>query len=213
MPESSANAGRPLARLTWRALASAFSIKVQCGSSASEMPSCACVSTSIPSGASMCWNSRSLPGLLEAMTSFCTALFRQCGTLFFDQLRDTVLCQFQQRIHLRTREGMTFRRALHFDKVAVAQHHHVHVGVAGGVFDIVEVEHGRAFIDADGNCRNEILERRFLDEAFAHQTAHRIMQRDESASDAGGAGAAVGLDHVAIDLDGALAQLAEVDHG
>src|SRR5574340_1680387 len=33
------------------------------------MPSCACVSTSMPSGASRRWNSRSLPGLLEAMTS------------------------------------------------------------------------------------------------------------------------------------------------
>src|SRR3989304_8915323 len=145
MPESSASAGRPLKRLTWRALASAFSMKVWCGSSASSIFSCACVSTSMPSGCNRNWNSRSLPGLLEAMTSFCIGGFKleiqrldrsapcpplqfQNGALHFDQLRDAGLCQFQQFIHFGAGEGVAFRRALHFDEVAVAQHHYIHVG-------------------------------------------------------------------------------------
>ena len=39
------------------------------------------------------------------------------------------------------------------------------------------------------------------------------MQRDPGAGDRGGAGAAVGLDHVAVERDLALAERLQVDHG
>ncbi len=39
------------------------------------------------------------------------------------------------------------------------------------------------------------------------------LQRHEGAGDGGGAGAAVGLDDVAVEGDGALAQFAQVDRG
>ena len=49
-PESSASAGKPVARLAWRALARAFSMNVQCGSAASVILKLDCGSTSILSG-------------------------------------------------------------------------------------------------------------------------------------------------------------------
>src|SRR3989338_1171785 len=168
MPESSASAGRLLKRLTWRAFTRAFSMKVKCGSSASSMPSCACVSTSMPSGCSRNRNSRSLPGLLEAMTSFCMALFRQRHALHPDQLLDAGFRQLQQLIHFCAGEGMAFRRALHFDKVTVAQHHYIHVGIAGRVLKVIQVKYRHAFVDADRNRGNKILERVFLDQSLAH---------------------------------------------
>src|SRR5207248_2619890 len=45
------------------------------------------------------------------------------------------------------------------------------------------------------------------------QPAHSVVQRHAGAGDGGAARAAVGLDHVAIDLYGALAQLLQVDDG
>jgi hypothetical protein len=42
------------------------------------------------------------------------------------------------------REGLAFGGSLQFDDAPPAGHHHVHVGVAVGVFGVVEVEHGNA---------------------------------------------------------------------
>src|SRR3989338_2003130 len=221
MPESSASAGSLLRRLTWRALASAFSTKVLCGSSASSMPSCACVRTSMPSGCSRNWNSRSLPGLLEARTSFFTDVARknnrafsgcQCSALHFDQLCDAGLCQLQQFIHFGACEGVAFRRALHLDEVTVAQHHYIHVGVTGRVFSVIQIKYRHAFVDADRDRSDKIFERIFFDQSLAHQTGDRIVQRDKRAGDAGGTRAAIGLDHIAIDLDGALAEFSYIDY-
>ena len=107
---------------------------------------------------------------------------------------------------------MAFGGALHFDEMTAAQHHDVHIGVARGVLDVIQIEHRCALVDADRDRGNKILERGFLDQPFAEQAAHRIMQCDERAGDTGGAGAAVSLNHVAINLDGALAQFSQIHH-
>ena len=46
-----------------------------------------------------------------------------------------------------------------------------------------------------------------------HHGRYGQAQRDESAGDGSGASAAVGLDDIAIDEDGALAQFIHVGHG
>jgi hypothetical protein len=51
------------------------------------------------------------------------------------------------------------------------------------------------------------------DVAGLHQLVHRKTQRDPAAGDRGAAGAAVGLDHVAIDGDLPFAQRRAVDPG
>ena len=156
-------AGRPVAAAAWRALASAFSTKVRCGSSASPTPSSLWRTSATPSGANSCCSSASLPALLEARTSFIVcnaALVSKACCLQRDQLADALFGQAQQRVHLGAREGRAFGRALHFDEVAGAGHHHVHVGVAGRVFGVFEVEQRRAADDADRDRGHVARDRR-----------------------------------------------------
>src|SRR4051812_16911952 len=140
MPESSASAGSPDLRLACRALASAFSTKVGCGSSASATPSRDCGSTSMPSGASSASISRSFPGLDDARTSFFTAPFyRRRGRpslgeegllLLPEELRDAAVRELEERIELLPGERRALGRPLPLDEPAGARHHDVHVGVA-----------------------------------------------------------------------------------
>jgi len=60
--------GKPVSLLAWRALASAFSTNVTCGSSASGTFIAPCGMHSICNGRNRCSNSRSLPALLLAIT-------------------------------------------------------------------------------------------------------------------------------------------------
>ena len=101
----------------------------------------------------------------------------------------------------RAREGRAFGRALHFDEAAGARHDDIHVGVAGRVFGVVEIEHG----DAADRCRPKWRRRSRLigdccEQALVLQPGDRVVQRDEGAGDRRGARAAVGLDHIAIEL-------------
>src|SRR5690606_28630137 len=112
-PESSAIAGSPVSRLARRALASAFSMNVECGSLASVTPSAACASTVTPSGASSCVISASLPALPDARTmrsSFIASSpsLPERRPLQLDEAADADGGQLEQCVHLHTRE----RRAL-----------------------------------------------------------------------------------------------------
>ena len=90
---------------------------------------------------------------------------------------------------------------------AAVVHDHVHVGLGLGVLLIVEVEHRHA---AD-RCRPRPpppgraagLRR---SARRAHQLLAGVGERHEAAGDGGRARAAVGLQHVAVERDGALAQ-------
>src|SRR5512134_2114326 len=112
MPESSANAGNPVWRLARRALASAFSTKVPCGSSASGTPSSVWGTTSMPSGASIWRNSRSFPGLPLARTSRLIELELEGGALRGDELLDPALGEIEHHAHMRARERTPFRGPL-----------------------------------------------------------------------------------------------------
>jgi hypothetical protein len=110
------------------------------------------------------------------------------------------------------RERRALGGALHLDDAARAGHHHVHVGVAVGVLGVVEVEHRLAAPHADrhrGDRSRAAATRRACRGA---QPLDRIVHRDPGAGDRGGAGAAVGLQHVAVDLQRALAERLQVDH-
>ena len=64
--------------------------------------------------------------------------------------------------------------------------------------------------DADG--RHSRGDRRLGDLAGRQQTIDRVLRGHKGAGDGGGPGAAVSLDHIAIELDGALAQFFQVEH-
>src|SRR5690606_34378818 len=251
-PESSATAGRPVAAEAWRALASAFSTKLGCGSSASPTPNTACGMTSMPSGASRACISAAFLALLLARTSrvlmvgspgYGRTSFSACaprllprphsgrrtaagfrpdsgrergrahrGALQFEQLAAAEFGEGDERVELGARKRRAFGRALHLDQAAALGHHHVHVGVAVGVLGVVEVEHRLALVDAHRHRGDEFAHRVVGELAGGDQADQGVVHRDAGAGDGGGAGAAVGLQHVAVHDDLALAERAEVDH-
>ena len=89
-----------------------------------------------------------------------------------------------------------------FDEVLRVLHHHVHVDIGCGIFDIAEVAKRLARDNADRNCRNAVLQNllreteAFLDFLEGERKGH------EAADNACGTSATVGFDHVAVDYDG-----------
>src|SRR5690606_5498733 len=212
-PESSAMAGRPVWRQALRALMRAFSTKVGAVSSASVTLNSDCGTTRMPSSASTAATSRVLPALLLANTTSSIGLVLQHLALDFQQLGNALAGQFRHAVELVQPESVAFGGALELDEGAGVVHHHVHVGLGFGVFLIVQVQHRLAAINADRDCGDLAMQRRIGNQALPFQVAHGIPQRDEAASNSGGAGAAVGLQHVAIDDDAPLAQRLQIDGG
>ena len=98
--------------------------------------------------------------------------------------------------------------ALHLDEPAVAGLDDVHVDFGLGVLLVGEIEHRRAADDADAGGGDVVVDRHRLDDARCAHLLQREHQRDEAAGDRRGARAAVRLDHVAVDPDRPLAELA-----
>ncbi len=87
---------------------------------------------------------------------------------------------------------------------AVAGEHEIRVGLGAAVFAIIEIEHRHALArlfgdDAAGDGGDLGRHRHLVDLALLHQPLERLVQRHPGAGDGGGAGAAIGLEHVAID--------------
>ena len=133
--------------------------------------------------------------------------------LFHVEFGDAFLREREQRVEFFATERMAFGRALQFDEAAAVVHDDVHVGVARAVFGVVEIEHRNAAIDADGNRRDRAVHRIALDRVLRLQPVDRIDQRDIRAGDRRGARAAIGLEHVAVERDGAFAERGAIDAG
>ena len=98
-------------------------------------------------------------------------------------------------------------------KRPVAAHHDVHVDFGAHVLLVVEIESRLAVDDADAHRRDTPLDRRrrqLARSATIQSKASTIATR--RTGDRGGAGAAVGDEHVAIELDGELAKPEVVEH-
>src|SRR5689334_707654 len=221
MPESSASAGSRARRLAWRALASAFSTKVACGSSASSMPSSDCTMTSMPIGPSIRRNSRSFPSLDDARTRRESA---GMGPLFVrsslersplrrGELANTALGERDEPVHLGASEWRALRRTLDLDDATAACHDDVHVRVASGILGVVEVEGGLAAEDPDRHRRDGIGERFAGHHALRPAPVDRVAKGYPGAGDRSAARAAVGLDHVAVDAKRALAERTQIGDG
>ena len=111
-------------------------------------------------------------------------------------------------------KARAFGGALHLDEAAGAGHHDVHVGVAGRVLGVVEVEHRRAVDDADRHRGDEVAQRRRARACrCAQQPRDRVVRSATKAPViAARARAAVGLQHVAVERDRALAERRQVEH-
>ena len=208
MPESSAIAGRPVAAAAARALMSALAAYVS--------PSSGGVSTSSGSGSSVTAgssrsNSRSLWALRVASSSR-TAVYRTAAAWISRSCFDAVLRERQQVVQVRARERGALGGRLDLDEPAVAGHDHVGVDLRRGVLGIVQVEQRDAVDDPARHGGDAAGERRAGEATVLHQLADGELERDVAAGDRGAAGAAVGLQDVAVDVDGALAERREVDH-
>ena len=130
----------------------------------------------------------------------------------FDQLRNTLLREIEHRIHLLAAEGVPFGSTLHFDKGAAFVHHYVHIGLGIGIFGVVEIEH-RGAIEYPHRYRGEMaMQRVLLDQFLCPEMGHCIGQRHIGTGDRCGTGAAIGLDHVAVEGNRAFTQRRQIDH-
>ncbi len=117
-----------------------------------------------------------------------------------------------QRGELLFAEGPALGGALHLDEAAAAGLDDVHVDVGGRVLLVVEVEQDRLAHLADRDGGHVVGDRQLGGGARAALLAQALDERDEGAGDRGAARAAVGLQHVAVDPDRALAERLHVDH-
>ncbi|CAI8791322.1 hypothetical protein EMIT047CA2_10247 [Pseudomonas soli] len=134
--------------------------------------------------------------------------------LQFEDFVHAFLRQRQHGVEVVRLERRALGGALHLDETTGAGHDHVQVGLGGGVLEVVEVEHGLALVHAHRYRSDHVLERvATLETATFLDHRQGVAQSDHGAGDRGSAGAAVGLDHVAVDVQGDVAELAHVQRG
>src|SRR4051812_16267782 len=115
--------------------------------------------------------------------------------------------QLEQLVQALARERLLLGRRLHLDEPAVARHDHVHVDLRARILRVVEVEERLAVDDADRDGGDGVAQG--LREAEAVECEPR---RHVGAADRGAAGAAVGLEDVAVEPQGPLPERLEVGH-
>ena len=125
-------------------------------------------------------------------------------------LPDALGAQVHQVPLLLDGEGPALAGALELHDAALAGHDTVEVHLGGGVLLIAQVQQELVVDDAGGDGGHRGDDRVLGQDALGHQLLHRQSQGHIAAGDAGGAGAAVPLEHVAVDVDGTLPQLLHV---
>jgi ATP-dependent RNA/DNA helicase IGHMBP2 len=104
--------------------------------------------------------------------------------------------------------------SLDLHEAAPAGHHHVHVHGGVEILLVIRVQHGK-FADPGDTDGGDAVAKHGAGAAGQQlpQAMERVDNGDEAGGDAGGAGAAIGFQHVAIDGDQPLAQRCEVGDG
>ncbi len=110
-------------------------------------------------------------------------------------------------------KGLGLRGALHLDDATILGHHHVHVGLGGGIFNVLQIADCFPFVHADGDGRDHLLERALLDQSLRHHPVQGIHQRHAGTGNGSSAGAAIGLQHVTVHRDGVLAERGQIHGG
>src|ERR1700722_19136018 len=208
IPESSATAAHPLEAAACRAFNVAFARKVDPVSAGEGRPSSARLVSSNGNPASKDRNSRSLPELAVATTSF---LSGAGGELCGMQLRDALRRKVQQLVEFMAAKRVAFCGALDFDKRAAAVHDDIHVGFGVRILRVVQIKNRRASVNAHRHGSHLPVQRVCDDGASLEQSVDGIRQSHEAAGNRCGARAAVGLQHIAIDGHGALSQSLQID--
>jgi hypothetical protein len=124
---------------------------------------------------------------------------------------DTLFGVVEHLAKLDASVGIVLGGGLGLDEAAVGEHDDVHVDGGTGVFFIGQVEQDVAIDDADGCGGDHLLERGCFEGAGFDQLAESEGEGYAGSCDGSGASAAVGLEDVAVEDDGALAESLHVD--
>ena len=108
-------------------------------------------------------------------------------------------------------ERLAFRRTLHLNDAAIFGHHHVHIGFRRGIFNVFQIANRFAIHDAYGDRRHHSFHRVGFQLTGRDQLIQRIGQRHAGSGDRRGTGAAVCLQHIAVQSDGELTQRFQVN--
>ena len=118
------------------------------------------------------------------------------------------------RVQRRPGEGGALAGALHLDQGADLGRDDIHVDAGPRVLLVGQVEPDPTVDDTDRDGGDLAGQRIRVGQPTGDpQEVHRVGQRDVRAGDRRRAGAAVGLQHVAVERDGVLAERGQVDAG
>src|SRR6516164_585466 len=216
-PESSATAGKPVyAAMAW-ALSRALSANVRPVSATSGAPGKASRPTrpsANPAASRIRDSSAILPEFRVASTTRGAAWSATEG--FRLQARELPAPghrQVQQRRQHRPAERLALRRPLDLHEVPGTGADHVHVRLRRRVLRVAQVEPGLAVHDPDAHRRHRGDQRRALAPPAPLQPGDGVGEGQVTAGHRGGPGAAVGLQHVAVDDDRVLAERLVVHAG
>ena len=107
----------------------------------------------------------------------------------------------QQLVEMGPRQRRALGRRLHLHQPALAGHDDVGVDLGGRVLGVVEVEQRPPADDAAGDRRDRAGQRRALEPPLGLQARAGQREGHVGAGDRSAAGAAVGLQHVAVEVD------------
>jgi hypothetical protein len=130
-----------------------------------------------------------------------------------EKLSEAEMAEGEHGMELRFVERGFFAAALEFDETLVIGHNEVHIDLSIDVFGVAEIEEGRILDHSDTDSGDGVEEWVFCDFLSLDEALDGEGEGDEAAGDGGGSGAAVGLEDVAIDPDGARAEFEEVEGG
>ena len=129
-----------------------------------------------------------------------------------EELADALFGVVEHLVELGAGVGVFFGGGLGLDEASVGEHDDVHVDGGAGVLFVAEIEEGVAVDDANGGGGDHLAKRRGLEGSGGDELLERDSESNGGSGDGGGAGSSVGLEDVAVEDDGALAEGLHVDY-
>ena len=103
-------------------------------------------------------------------------------------------------------EHLVLGSRLQFHNFIARSHNEIHVHIGARIFFIVKIKKDFPIHDAHADGRHKILDRRGTQCSGIDQPLQSQAERDECCSNGCGSRASIGLNHIAIDPNGTLAQ-------
>ena len=128
-----------------------------------------------------------------------------------EELTDALFGVVEHLVELGAGVGVLLGSGLGLDETAVGQHDYIHVDVGAGVLLVAEVEEGVAVDDADAGGGDHLAQGRGLQGTGGYELFEGDGQGYGGSGDGGGTGSTVGLENVAVEDDGALAEGLHID--